>query len=170
MSDPGSTPRGSFPVFPVLLLIIGLFVVLPAAKSVQESISFPNWPHVEGEVLSSAIELEDLVSPEPSSQRYRAKVWFGYEVNGNAHVSRTIRVGEGFVKDRAAVEKILARYPEGRKVQVHYLPNDPEAGALEQGEVPSGVFWRFGLGAMMAFFGLMGVIAALSKEKNDASV
>jgi hypothetical protein len=97
------------------------------------------WPTTEGKILDSkVVEHEETRTDddgdESTSTVYRPDIRYGYCVDGGNYTADTwkgrLRVSSGSPK---YAERVVARYPVGRTVTVHYDPTDPGMGVLEPG-------------------------------------
>jgi hypothetical protein len=108
-----------------------------------------NWPSVRGKIVSSSVEsYEERDSDHTLRTRYRPAVEFAYTVRGLEYRSRQIKVGLEVSGARAYAEKVVAKYPAGSEVEVHYDPADPSTAALEN---PTGATWIVFLVALACF-------------------
>lgn len=90
------------------------------------------WPTTTGEVLSSnVVEETGRDSDGHLETTYTPVVRYAYEVGGQSHVGIRIRVSDVAFGRRKKAEEIVARYPEGARVQVRYDPADPASTVLE---------------------------------------
>jgi len=88
------------------------------------------WPTAEGRVTSSEIEHS---TDSEGDDDYTPRVSYTYQVNGLSYENFTIKFGETtYSSERTALE-ILARYPIGAAVTVHYDPSNPDRAVLEAG-------------------------------------
>ena len=119
----------------VLMAFAGLVALLLIAAAVAKAVEIRrarNWPAVPGRVVSSRRVVErqgDDAGGAPIEQQV-ARVEFQYEVGGKLYASRRITIGERVAGD--GIEPLLARYPVGTTVMVHYDPRDPANGIVER--------------------------------------
>ncbi|HUF38024.1 MAG TPA: DUF3592 domain-containing protein [Anaerolineales bacterium] len=89
-----------------------------------------DWPTVEGRITASEVEHS---SDAEGGDSYTPHVTYTYQVNGRSYENFTIKFGEtSYGSERTALE-ILARYPVGQAVRVHYDPTNPDRAVLEAG-------------------------------------
>jgi hypothetical protein len=93
------------------------------------------WPTVAGEVIHS--DTEDQESEEDgdgsTTTRYRAWVRYRYTVNGKAYVGRNVSRGFEWHWFAWTARRVANRYPEGKRVRVHYRAADPDDSTIESG-------------------------------------
>lgn len=98
------------------------------------------WPTTPGRVVASSVQIEILGSDSDGVAHYVPDVRFTYMVAGATYTGTTVAFRDlrGWKKHAAA---IVARYPVGAEVAVHYNPDAPGECVLEAGTV--GVRRRF---------------------------
>jgi hypothetical protein len=90
-----------------------------------------HWPVIEGTIQSAAINRH---SSGKGGHYYGADISYDYQVEGMKFSGDQLAFGDISWFERAN-EAILARYPVGKKVQVHYSSNNPQLAVLETGIV-----------------------------------
>jgi hypothetical protein len=90
-----------------------------------------HWPQTEGVIQSAAINRH---STGKGGHTYDVDVSYSYQVNGQIFLGDQFAFGDinWFGTQNQA---IFARYPVGKKVQVHYSPNNSQLAVLETGIV-----------------------------------
>jgi hypothetical protein len=96
-----------------------------------------NWPTTSGQVKSSRISY-DSGSDKTSGTPY---VLYAFEVNGKKYKSSVINPGDVTLADNDAAARVVARYPTGTNVIVHYNPQNPEDAFLEPFSPASARVW-----------------------------
>lgn len=118
------------------------------------------WPTTKGEVVWSDIVVE--TGPDETGKtatRYGAAIRYRYLLGGRKFESTRITWRDGQKTTRAAAQrKLLARYPVGRAVTVHYDPRQPAMAVLQP---ENNTLRRLGRLTAAAFlvFGPIGVLA-----------
>jgi len=115
----------------VVLVVCGLLVCLhngldryTTRKNYLSSLS---WPVVEGEVTASQkVQLDEFLSFRDCAF---PKVDFKYDVNGSTYNSDNMKLGVACPSADLMVTALGNRYAPGKKIQVHYDPNDPGRSA-----------------------------------------
>ena len=140
---------------------IGVFTAYGTVRMRLKAGQSHTWPTVMGTIVSS--ELESDVNRHPGHkpiETYSAAIRYAYEVGGKAYESDQIQLGgTSETSQPKEFERMVARYPEGKRVKVFYDPADPATATLEPGEL-GGIFNM----AMVAggFILVGGVIVALT--------
>jgi hypothetical protein len=105
--------------FGVIAFAIGVVLYVVQFRQGLKADASKKWPTSSATIIASALER----SPE-NKWRYRASVQYRYRVGGKEHQAERIFWGgnEGRQKHMASV---VASYPAGCKVPVHYNPQNP---------------------------------------------
>ncbi len=92
-----------------------------------------NWPMADGVVTVSEVVHKVETSSDNSSQDvYYVQPTYTYEVGGKDLTGTRLSFGAANrFDDRQKAEEIVARYPVGARVQVHYNPDKPDECTLE---------------------------------------
>lgn len=121
----------------VLVLIfggIGVGLIIYALRTRQKVQESQRWPVTDGLITAREMAVNQSTDSEGgSTTSYYPHVEYEYSVMGTRYHGKKIAFGA--VKNysrQADVQAILARYPEGATVAVHYDPNKPEDAVLEQ--------------------------------------
>jgi Protein of unknown function (DUF3592) len=112
-----------------LFLFATPFVEWMMIQNLRSSLRSNSWPTAEGNVLKSEVAT-DLRRGQPV---YSAEVEYDYSVQGKAYHGAIVRVGNMTTKSRMDAEGIVAQFPVGKPVAVHYDPADPSACCLIPG-------------------------------------
>ncbi len=125
----------------VIMVIAALFALPLTGAAVFKAFEIRRarrWPSVPGRIVSSRRMVESgRDKPEGLHvDREIAHVEFEYEVAGVLYASRRITTGERVAGDD--IEPLLARYPAGAAVTVHYDPKEPANGIVER-DAPEGM-------------------------------
>lgn len=110
-----------------ILLAFGLAAFLHGAYYCLQVSKTDSWPYVEGFILESYIEK----SRSDGKYRYKAKINYSYEINGNKYQGNRVSFGDVVTKGYA--EKIIEKYPVGQSVNVYYDPNKSSKSTLVVG-------------------------------------
>jgi len=111
--------------FGVIAIAIGVALYVSQFRQGLRATASKRWPVSPGTVVASALEK----SPD-GRWRYRAAVQYRYRASGKDYQSDRIFWGgnEGRHKHMASV---IAAYPQGSKVSVHYDPQNPGEAVLD---------------------------------------
>lgn len=116
-----------------------LVMALVAGVVLKDALAARSWPKVSGTVSLSEVNAFQMTPNRSSNSRgsytrstsYMPVIEYDYWVAGQAYKSRSVELDSEVAGSRALAERIVARYPVGRNVQVRYDPNNPTRAALE---------------------------------------
>ena len=126
----------------MVLCFLGLFVLVGIASLTYatyqtiRALDARHWPTAEAVVLSSDMTTHFDTSDGVSGgggPTFGAAVTYSYSVDGIGYESDRVSFGSYSSSDSDHAETILARYPVGASVTVHYDPEDPAEAVLEPG-------------------------------------
>jgi hypothetical protein len=142
----GESELWIFCVAGAVVVLVGAMVLVGAVRLRARSRQMLRWPIVTGKVISS--EMASTGGADAGSMTTaRATVRYAYRVDGKPYESERIQSGpDGDRPHPGPAEQILARYPVGSRVSVHYEPENPGNAALEAAAT--------GRAAALAMFGL----------------
>lgn len=123
----------------------GAYFLYEAYRGRQQASASQGWPTAAGQVTAAQVRQLTNYSEHGSSVAYAPAVEYAYSVLGQPFTGDRITFGldETHAK-RAKAEEVLARYPVGGTVTVHYDPNNPSDAVLEQRAGASAAGWIFG--------------------------
>jgi hypothetical protein len=99
-----------------------------------------NWPTVPGMIVSSELESQTERHHRKPITTYGAGIRYAYEVEGKAYESDQVQLGgTSETSQPGESERMVARYPEGKRVTVYYDPADPATATIEPGAL-GGIF------------------------------
>lgn len=145
--------------FILFLIVGGLAASFFGWRSVIRSLASSDWPSVDGKIIDSRVEEEknkrtgSRTNKTPLNQkRYQPKVDYSYSVNDKSFKGTRISYSDhgylGKSKEitimgvtryssnadaKAGAQKIVQKYPKGKKVTVYYMPDNPSKSLLEPG-------------------------------------
>ena len=111
----------------LLPLLIGIYLVQYAGTTLLEAYGASRWPSVPGKIVSSKVASTGRTSGDVPI----ARVKYAYQVNGTSYTSTRISHNDYGSNIEGQQEGIVARYPPGASVTVHYNPADPASAILE---------------------------------------
>ncbi len=136
-----------------LFLVIAAFGVVLAVIEIDSVIEWQRitaWPTVDGVVIESAVAGQRAIHP---------RVVYEYAVAGVTYVSESDLQAPMFGGKRKkydVAKELVAEYPVGRAVTVHYDP-DSAACSVLIAEVPWNVYGKLGLGITLCLLGTYGL-------------
>ena len=128
---------GVWVVLAVLFGGLGFGLLFSARNAKRKARASLTWPTVPGKVIASDIKVTVSTSKsgesEYQTEHFRPIVKYQYSVQGVEHSCSRIAFGATNTAQSAA-DAIMARYPAGADVTVHYNPEKPEEAVLETRE------------------------------------
>jgi hypothetical protein len=113
-------------VLSIIAIILFPFAIWHLWKNIQMAKTSTSWPGVDGIVTASERKRVAL--------RMQPRVTYSYAVNGVNFTSNRVSFAAAIPKKE--IDSILARYPTGQAVTVHYQPDNPVQAVLEPGSGP----------------------------------
>jgi hypothetical protein len=152
-------------MIPILLAVLsgGLALAVLAGLSVAwlRARRAAGWPTAAGEIVESARDRRERTGGRPGAV-YRIRLRYAYEVDGELYTGRAIAPLQQDLErgvDARDAQAILAAYPQGARVAVHYDPAAPSTAYLETGLGDRrGVV--LGVAAVLLFGGLCALLLA----------
>jgi len=112
----------------IFFLAMGLLITLGGLKLISDARSNVSWPTAEGVIIKSE-KGSERVRVGSSSYHDFADIKYSFNVQGEEYTGFMISSRDF----NEPIEKTLAKYPVGKKVLVHYNPEDPYVAYLETG-------------------------------------
>ncbi len=112
-----------------------------------------HWPTTQGVIQTAKMERHESRNKTGTTFTYSADISYNYQVAGTNYTSTRLAFGE-MSSSTDYAQRILDRFPVGRKVPVHYSPDDPRLAVLETG-VHGGTWICFGVGTVFSLAGWM---------------
>jgi hypothetical protein len=142
-----------------ILLALGVGFTLWSAQLVATAHAVRAWPTAEGLVteseLLSAHEPHDLTTP-----MYTASITYTYTVGSRGYAASRVTFADHSSSRPAGMAAVVARYPLGSSVSVHYDPAEPASAVLET-PTPLPVYGPLLLGLLAALSGGVALVRAL---------
>jgi hypothetical protein len=110
-----------------LCFAVGGIVLLATVTQALQAKQAADWPTAQGRVVQSTVDVQ-----EGKAVPFSAHVEYDFTVDGRSYHGQRIAMGPTKRdRQRADVEAVLARYPAGQAVAVHYNPTNPGDAVLE---------------------------------------
>ncbi len=133
-----------------LFIVIGLVAVGVGVWLLIKSLRAEHWPVTDGIVQSAEMKSH---SGNHGGITYSAEVTYSYQVAGATYTAGKVAIGQ-MSSSAEYAQGILNRYPVGKKVSVHYSPDDPPDAVLETG-IHGGIWICLGVGTAFTLFGIL---------------
>jgi Protein of unknown function (DUF3592) len=145
---PQASNRGA-QLFCWVFILVGVTVMGAGVWTLIKSIRTEHWPVTDAVIQSAHQESHS----GDHGTTYSAEVTYTYQVSAANYTGRKISIGAMSSSSQYA-QKILDRYPVGKKVAVYYSPTDPAEAVLETG-IHGGTWICLGVGTAFGLAGLM---------------
>ena len=148
----GSFAAGGGFFFLIGLLVLGFgFFTQNANQAVQD------WPTVEGTLQFTKVDEREARDDEGSTwTEYHPRCAYLFQVGGKEYQGTQFWPNfQTVFSDKEEVDEFLAEFPDGKRVQVYYNPENPERCALiiEDSSIAGNILLI--LGGAFAIFGLL---------------
>ncbi len=149
------------PIVYIVFIVLGLILVIFSFRAKKKAKAAQEWPTIPGVILSSRVD--EHVSRDSDGDRnttYKPVVAYQYAIMGQEYTGSRISFGANTFSRRKC-EEIIAGYPVGQPVNVHYNPDKPQDAVLETVEkggtvsLVIGIVF-LGIGLVMALFSFLG--------------
>ncbi|MDB6028714.1 MAG: hypothetical protein JWM68_4937 [Verrucomicrobiales bacterium] len=130
-------------------ILVGVVILGVGVWTTIQSIRSKYWPVTEGVIQSANIQSHKSSEGETT---YSAAINYTYQVNGKGYWGDKIAFG-GRSSSLDDVQAVLGRYPVGKKVPVHYSPNDASVAVLQTG-IHGGTWLMFFLVTVFVVLGV----------------
>ncbi|MFI5014980.1 MAG: DUF3592 domain-containing protein [Hyphomicrobiales bacterium] len=129
--DAGFSVPWWFIGLPILLGVVILYLAWLIRQQVGEARASRSWPTIAATVLSGQVtEKTNFDAETGSSTVYVPNLRYSYEVGGKSFEGHRLRLGEVEMSKKGALA-VLARYPVGSRIEVHYDPAEPSSATIE---------------------------------------
>lgn len=147
--DSKLSPLGSIIMGVVFALIGGSVAFVWGKPMLDKAKASKNWPTASGVVQESRVETHR----GDDSTTYSPHVIYTYAVDGLEYKSDTIYFGKYSSNSISTHQEVVKRYPEKKKVDVYYDPENPVTSVLEPGAKWSS-YLAYGCGLVFLVIGL----------------
>ncbi len=117
-------------IFAVVFISLGIlskmYVTDPIIHKANAS---KDWPTVEGNIVDSKVGWYS----DPDGKMYIAEIKYNYIVNGKSYSTNKISAVQSSSSLKSTAKSLVAKYPTGSTVLVHYDPKSPSNALLEPG-------------------------------------
>ncbi len=138
----------------VLILLLGcaagLAIIGYSLKPISDAREAQAWPTADATITRSDVAEVVTSKKKPGEKRresvvrYQADVTYDYIVSGVNYTGSRVAYVYRVYPNTADVDPVLANYPEGKVVRVHYDPAEPANAVIEPRAEALHVFTYFG--------------------------
>lgn len=87
------------------------------------------WSQASGQVTACEVDSET----DDSGTNYFPRIRYAYEVDGRSYQGGEYAIDPTGWSSKERVEEVIAKYPKGSSITVHYSPSTPKASVLHPG-------------------------------------
>lgn len=142
----------SITCFLFLFAIVGFVVVCFGIWTAIKSIRATHWPVAEGVVQASTMK-RHTSNGSHGGDTFSPEVSYTFQANGASFTGNKISFGQ-MSSSTDYAQRILDRYPVGKKVSVYYDPANPSEAVLETG-IHGGTWVLLAVGTIFMLAGSM---------------
>ena len=123
--------RGRFFIF--IFIFMGLFAIALGTVRAKEAITAKSWPVAPGTIINAKVTEARISNARIRVARLCLELDYIYMVGDRIYDGNRLNAGWHCFGSQSMVEDVIARYPIGKQVQVHYDPQHPAVSMLEPG-------------------------------------
>ncbi len=155
-------------LFGLLALGAGLFALTWGIQGGLASLASKNWPTSEGTITQSELEKQRKKGGAASTQRrnrftYTPRITYEFKVDGQSYTGTRLSFSDYATSNEDQMQQVLAPYPVGTIVNVHYDPDKPTECALQ-----TGFGWTpvaiTGAGCLLSFIGSIALVGSIRRK------
>ena len=163
-------------VWPFMMLMFGAVgaVVIAATmdSGLLSTIRALTWKKTEGRITRSAMPAEvERFGNGTTRTRYRVNFQYEYRLDRRRYESSRVDFSAGAVDnkllDYADAERVVGRYPAGRRLAVYFDPGEPASAVLDRG---TGIIMGFFIGIGMTAVATLVLVAWWRRRRAIARV
>ena len=117
-------------IFPLPFLLGGAAMLFFGARGLLRASASKDWPTAAGKIVSSEVNHR---TNRQATTTYHPRLQYTYVVDGTTHRGRRVAYGSLGSSNPSRAQRIVKKYPRGKAVTVHYMPDDPAVCLLEPG-------------------------------------
>lgn len=153
-------------IFPLIFVIAGASVACFGIHALINAKASTGWPTANGVVVASSVEQHRSNKSGSSSSKltYHAEILYEFSVNETTYNGNRVAFGDYGSSNPAHARRIVNAYPQGKRVAVYFMPDDPETCLLEPG-IKMQSWFLAGFGLIFLIVGLF-MAVVLPKAMN----
>jgi hypothetical protein len=156
------SPRGCLLIIIIPITIFGVMIAIWGWNNYTGAKASENWPSTDGVIVSSKVEVDEGKSAD-QEPRYTAVVMYKYNVKGYEYTADKVSYSTKTSLNKSDANRVVGRYPLGKKVKVYYNPDKNHIAVLEPG-MASASYFPIVFGIMVAFFCILVIVVVFRKK------
>ena len=113
-------------------MAVGILLLFLGSRNLLRGHASNHWPKADGIIQSSSISRFDSSGSGPQHTTYGGSVAYDFQVAGSNYSGSRVTFAD-YAHDMNHAQAVRNRYPEGKRVTVHYAPDNPQLAVLETG-------------------------------------
>ena len=138
-------------IFPLIFVAVGGTVAFLGIRGLIRAKESSAWPKTQGRIVESGVRSSHS---SKGGTTYHADIRYEYTVDGTVHSGTRVAYGDYGSSNSSHARGIANKYPVGKKVEVSYMPSNPDESLLEPG-VKMQAFALPAFGLVFLSFGLL---------------
>lgn len=155
-------PKGCFLIIIIPLAIFGVMIAIWGWNNYTGAKASENWPSTDGVVVSSKVEVDEGKSAD-QEPRYTAVVMYKYNIKGYEYTADKVSYSLKSSLKQSDANRVIDRYPQGKKVKVYYNPDKHHIAVLEPG-MASASYFPIIFGIMVTVFCILVIVVVFRKK------
>lgn len=156
-------PKGCFLIIIIFFAFIVLIGLIGAWNNYKNAKASESWSSTNGFIVSSRVKT-DLGKSDDDEPRYTASIIYKYTIDGIEYTSERVAFSSHTFLQKGKADRLVFRYPKGKKVKVYYDPKRLQEAVLERGR-SSNMNFPIVIGMFVLFVCLIPVLRVLRKKK-----
>ena len=158
--------KGCLLIFLIPFLLGGISMIFWGWTNYKNARASEIWPSTPGVIITSRMEI-DYGKSDDAEPKYIAVISYNYKVDTMDYTADRVFFDSHSYLKKIQAEKVISRYPVGKKVRVYYDPSKPYRAVLEPGSA-SGAGYALIFGIVMLFMSSIFLFMAFGKKKKAA--
>lgn len=142
------------------MFALGVGFTVWSGRLVADAAAVRDWPSTEGRITRSEV-VSAVDHADVSTTMHTARVAYTYVVGTRTYTATRITFADHSSSRLGEMAEVVARYPPGSAVTVHYDPADPGSGILET-RTPLPVYVPLLLGLLATVTGFVAVARSVA--------
>ena len=117
--------------FGAAIILLSAAYIITTMMAKRNGQGVPNWPATDGAIVKQSLYRHTRHTDAGEKTTYTPTLDYTYTVDQTTYHGHKHPASGISFSDRREAEAVLARYPEGKAVTVHYNPNAPRQACLE---------------------------------------
>lgn len=158
--------KGCLLLFLIPFLLVGISMTLWGWNNYKNAKASESWPSTPGVIVTSRMDV-DYGNSDDAESKYIAVISYNYKVNTMDYTADRVFFDSHSYLKKIQADKIISRYPVGKKVNVYYNSSKPHMAVLEPGSA-AGAGYALIFGIVMLLMSSIVMFMIFGKKKKAA--